>query len=84
MRKIATYTATLHTYNVPYTRTAHIYESDDPVFKGAHFEVSMHSGGIGVDWEFKPFKSIEDAQAYAIQFISPTHILVKPRVDTGK
>lgn len=77
MRKIATYSVTQLTYSIPYVRQAHIYESEEPVFKGACFEVSTHSGGIGVDWEFKPFKTIQDAQVYALQFIAPSHILCK-------
>lgn len=76
-KRIAVYTATYFAYKVPYDRTARIYESEEPVFKGCHFEVSTHSGGVAVDWEFKPFKSIEEAQTYALQFISPHHILCK-------
>lgn len=77
MKKVATYTAQLHTYAVPYQRIANIYESEEPVFKGACYEVSTHSGGIGVDWEFRPFKTLQDAQVYALQFVSPSHILCK-------
>lgn len=77
MKKIATYCATNYQYKVPYDRVARIYESEEPVFKGCHFEVATHSGGIGVDWEFLPFKTLQDAQVYALQFIAPTHILCK-------
>lgn len=77
MRKISTYTATQCAYNIPYTRTANIYESDAPVFKGARYEVSCHSGGVNSAWEFKPFKSLTEAQQYALQYISPSHIIVK-------
>ncbi len=77
MKKICTFTAIHHAYSVPYVRTANLYESEDPVFKGACFEVSTHSGGIGVDWEFKPFKTLQDAQVYALQFVAPSHVLCK-------
>lgn len=77
MKKLCSYSSTLLAYSVPYSRVAAIYESEIAVFKGCHFEVSTHSGGIGVDWEFKPFKSLEEAQVYALQFISPSHILCK-------
>jgi hypothetical protein len=77
MKKLCTYTSTHHTYSVPYDRVARIYESEEPVFKGCHFEVSTHSGGVGVDWEFKPFKTLQDAQIYALQFVAPSHILCK-------
>lgn len=76
-KRIAIYSATYLAYKVPYDRVARIYESEEPVFKGCHFEVSTHSGGVGVDWEFKPFKDIQDAQEYALQFIAPPHILCK-------
>lgn len=77
MKKLCTYSAQYHTHKIPYTRASNIYESEEPVFKGCCFEVSTHSGGIGVDWEFNQFKSLEDAQVYALQFISPSHILCK-------
>lgn len=77
MKKLCTYSACTHVYNLPVDRVARIYESELPVFKGCHFEVSTHSGGVGVDWEFKPFKTLEDAQVYALQFIAPSHILCK-------
>lgn len=77
MKKLCTYSATHHAYNVPYIRVANVYESEEAVFKGCCFEVSTHSGGVGVDWEFKPFRNIEEAQVYALQFIAPTHILCK-------
>ena len=77
MKKIATYCATNYQYKIPYDRVSRIYESEEPVFKGCHFEVSTHSGGIGVDWEFRPFKTLQDAQVYALQFIAPNHILCK-------
>lgn len=74
MKKIATYTASLHAYNVPYVRTANIYESDTPVFKGAKFEVSTHTGAVGVEWEFRPFKTLTEAQLYALQFLAPSEL----------
>lgn len=77
MIKVCTYSAKHHMYSVPYIRQASIYESEEAVFKGCHFEVSTHSGGVGVDWEFKSFKTIEEAQIYALQFIAPVHILCK-------
>lgn len=77
MKKLCSFSSTHHSYNVPYSRVACIYESEIPVFKGCNFEVSTHSGGIGVDWEFKPFKTLEDAQVYALQFVAPSHILCK-------
>lgn len=76
MKKIATFTSTYDAYNVPFTRTARIYESDTPVFKGAHYEVSTHNGSAKAEWEFKPFKSLTEAQVYALQYVSPSHLSV--------
>lgn len=76
MKKLYTYSSSYFTYKVPYQRIAHIYESEEPVFKGCCFEVSTHTGGLDVEWEFKPFKSIEEAQIYALQFLSPASIIV--------
>ena len=77
MKKLCTFSSVSHVYGLPVNRLANIYQSETPVFKGCVFEVSTHSGGVGVDWEFKPFKTLEDAQCYALQFIAPSHILCK-------
>lgn len=77
MKKLCSYNSTSHAYNLPVNRVATIYESEIPVFKGCCFEVATNSGGVGVDWEFKPFKTLQDAQVYALQFIAPSHILCK-------
>lgn len=81
MRKIATYTVSLHAYNIPYTRTANLYESDTPVFKGGKFEVSTHTGGIGVEWEFRAFKTITEATLYALKFLAPSDLHEKLKID---
>lgn len=77
MKKLCSYSSTQLQYSVPVCRVACIYESEDPVLKGCTFEVSTHSGSASVEWEFKPFKSIEEAQAYALSFIAPSHISCK-------
>lgn len=79
MKKIVTYCSTNYQHKVPYDRVARIYESEEPVFKGCHFEVALNSGGVGVDWGFRPFRTLEDAQQYALQFIAPSHLLCKIR-----
>lgn len=81
MKKLCSYNSVSHVHGLPVNRQASVYESELPVFKGCTFEVSTHSGGVGVDWEFKPFKTLEDAQVYALQFISPPHVLVKFKPD---
>lgn len=77
MKKISTYSVTQNAYSVPYTRTANIYESEAPVFKGACYEVSTHNGGVGTGWEFKPFKTLSEAQQYALQYVSPSHLTIR-------
>jgi hypothetical protein len=81
MKKLCTYSSNVHTHSSQVDRIARIYESETPVFKGCRFEVSTHSGGVGVDWDFKPFKTLQDAQCYALQFIAPSHILCKFKPD---
>jgi len=81
MKKLCTYSSNNHVHGLPVNRVANIYESETPVFKGCTFEVSTHSGGVGVDWEFKPFKTLEEAQVYALQFIAPVHVLCKFKPD---
>ena len=77
MKKICSYSSTQLNYSIPVCRTACIYESEDPVLKGHVFEVSTHNGNTGQEWEFKPFASIQEAQAYALSFIAPSHIACK-------
>lgn len=74
MKKICSYSGTHLAYNIPYTRQANVYESEEPVLKGCTFEVSTHNGGSGTEWQFKPFKTLEEAQAYAVSFVAPCYI----------
>lgn len=63
--------------NLDRNRVAKIYQSDTIPGYPSSFEVATHSGGVKVEWEFKTFKAIEDAQQYAIQFIMPNNFLCK-------
>lgn len=63
--------------NLQAVRTAHIYMSDTLEGFQPTYEVSTHVAGVGVDWEFKTFKSLEDAQCAAIQHIMPLNFLCK-------
>lgn len=41
------------------------------------YELSCTTGGVGVDWEFKSYKNLEDAQQEALQFIMPPGMICK-------
>lgn len=74
MKKICSYAGTHLAYNIPYTRQANVYESEEPVYKGCSFEVSTHGGSASTEWEFKAFKTLEEAQAYALSYVAPPYI----------
>jgi hypothetical protein len=69
MKKLVTYQATYLAYNVPVIRQAAIY-GDTEAENGCTFEVSTHTGNMGVLWEFKPFDSLSDATVYALKFLA--------------
>jgi len=73
MKKIQTFSNN----NLERNRVANIFVTDTlPGYKPT-YEVSTHSGGVEIEWEFKSFKELEDAQQYAIQFIMPKGFLCK-------
>lgn len=69
MKKISTFTATHMNYNIPVIRQATIYQSDIDEFKGRPFEVSYHTGNPNLEWKFKPFASLSEAQDFALKFL---------------
>jgi hypothetical protein len=71
MIKLVTYSANVLNYKAPVVRQATVYESEDPEFKGCLYQVSTHTGGTGAEWQFKPFKRLNEAQEYALQFLLP-------------
>lgn len=72
MIKLCTFTVSHLAYNVPVVRQATIYSECDGNADGCTFEVSTHTGNMGVLWEFKPCKTLEEAQLYALRFLSPS------------
>lgn len=70
MKKLVTYQATYLAYSVPVVRQASIYGE----VGGGTFEVSTHTGNMGVQWEFKPFESLSDATVYALKFIARSDV----------
>lgn len=74
MIKLATYTATFLAYSVPVVRQAVIYAECEPDASGRTFEVSTHSGNVGVLWEFKPFDTLEEATLHALKFLSRSEL----------
>ena len=67
--------------NLSLNKVARVYVTEpQPGFEAIHkasYEVSTHSGGVDVAWNFYSFAMLEDAQAYAIQFIMPKVMLCK-------
>lgn len=77
MKKIQTFTND----NLELTKVARIFvTTPQKGMEALHvptFEVSTHSGGVAVEWQFQSFQELEDAQQYAIQFIMPKGMIAK-------
>lgn len=77
MKKIQTFT----NGNLELNKVANIFETQPQKgMEAIHvptYEVSTTSGGVDVGWKFESFATLEDAQAYAIQFIMPKGFLCK-------
>jgi hypothetical protein len=77
MKKIQTFS----NENLDHNRVARIFQTMPQAgMEALHvptFEVSTHSGGVAVEWEFQSFQLLEDAQQYAIQFIMPQGMIAK-------
>lgn len=77
MKKIQTFTNA----NLDSVKIANIFETTPQKgMEAIHvpsYEVSTSSGGVDVGWKFESFASLEDAQAFAIQFIMPKGFLCK-------
>lgn len=77
MRKIQTFS----NENLTLNKVARVFETTPQAgMEALHvpsFEVSTHSGGVDVEWQFQSFQQLEDAQQYAIQFIMPKGMIAK-------
>jgi hypothetical protein len=77
MKKIQTFTNA----NLESVKIANIFETQPQKgLEALHvpsYEVSTTSGGIDVGWKFESFQELEDAQAYALQFIMPKGMICK-------
>lgn len=72
MIKLCTFTVSHLAYNVPVVRQATIYGECEAGVDGCTFEVSTHTGNMGTAWDFKPCKTLEEAQLHALRFLSPS------------